>query len=102
MIIYQCKRIWFGTATSCICRAAVQQLDAAVNTVIDTLRDYGARRLGYREEGAIRFSEPAEALYLIRTARYRKIPVVSGSLGASVMTDRLVVEERNRRFRLML
>ncbi|MGE4043375.1 MAG: type IV secretion system protein VirB4 [Acetobacteraceae bacterium] len=83
-------------------RAGLQQLNAAANTLIETLRDYGARRLGYRGDGPIRFTEIGEALYLIRTGRERQIPLVSGSLGASIMTDRPVVDERHRRFRLML
>ncbi|WP_018009783.1 VirB4 family type IV secretion/conjugal transfer ATPase [Sinorhizobium medicae] len=55
---------------------------------------YGLRRLGLREKDGVIFSEIAEALRLIMTCRATPVPVVSGSLGASIYTDRVICGKR--------
>ncbi|SEI21604.1 type IV secretion system protein VirB4 [Rhizobium tibeticum] len=55
---------------------------------------YGLRRLGIREKEGVIFSEIAEALRLIITCRLTPVPVVSGSLGASIYTDRVICGKR--------
>ncbi|EJC74953.1 type IV secretion/conjugal transfer ATPase, VirB4 family [Rhizobium leguminosarum bv. trifolii WSM2012] len=55
---------------------------------------YGLRRLGIREKDGVIFSEIAEALRLILTCRLTAVPMVSGSLGASIYTDRVICGKR--------
>ncbi|MCH4549352.1 VirB4 family type IV secretion/conjugal transfer ATPase [Rhizobium changzhiense] len=55
---------------------------------------YGLRRLGTREKDGVIFSEIAEALRLIMTCRLTPVPMVSGSLGASIYTDRVICGKR--------
>ncbi|WP_085032669.1 VirB4 family type IV secretion/conjugal transfer ATPase [Ensifer aridi] len=55
---------------------------------------YGLRRLGVREKDDVLFSEIGEALRLIMTCRWSPVPVVSGSLGASIYTDRVICGKR--------
>jgi type IV secretion system protein VirB4 len=58
------------------------------------LDDYGIRRLGIREKNEVQFSEIGEALQLIMTSRWVPVPLVSGSLGASIYTDRVICGKR--------
>ena len=67
-----------------------QTLDDLVAIVSRTMDGYGLRRLGLREERGMLFSEPAEALRLILTARAGKVPLVQGPLGAAIYTDRAI------------
>jgi type IV secretion system protein VirB4 len=62
--------------------------------VVSSLAEYGVRRLGLRRQGEIVFSEIAEALRLIMTAEWFPVPLVSGSLGASIYTDRVICGKR--------
>jgi type IV secretion system protein VirB4 len=63
--------------------------------VIETaLEPYGVRRLGVREQGELVFSEIGEALRLILTCRALPVPLVSGLLGASIYTDRVICGRR--------
>ena len=67
-----------------------QTLDDLVAIVSRTMDGYVLRRLAIREEGSVLFSEPAEALRLILTARAGKVPLVHGQLGAAIYTDRAI------------
>ena len=69
---------------------ALQSLSDFVAIVARTMDGYGLRRLGLREEGGVLFSEPAEALRLILTARSGKVPLVQGHLGAAIYCDRAI------------
>jgi type IV secretion system protein VirB4 len=51
-------------------------------------------RLGLREAGGVLFSEIAEALRLFLTAHVLPVPMVSGSLGGSIYTDRVICGRR--------
>ena len=77
-------------------QATLRQLEDVVTLMLATLAGYGPRRLGIREvasdiDGQPRaFSEIGEALHLIRTAVHAEIPLVHGSLAASIYTSRVV------------
>ncbi|AHG50098.1 type VI secretion protein (plasmid) [Rhizobium leguminosarum bv. trifolii CB782] len=62
--------------------------------IAGALDAYGVRRLGIREKDGVIFSEIAEALRLILTCRFAAVPMVSGSLGASIYTDRVICGKR--------
>ena len=62
--------------------------------IANGLDAYGVRRLGLREKDAIVFTEIGEALRLIISCRWLPVPVVSGSLGASIYTDRVICGKR--------
>jgi type IV secretion system protein VirB4 len=63
--------------------------------VIETaLESYGVKRLGVRDQDGLVFSEIGEALRLILTCRALPVPLVSGSLGASIYTDRVICGRR--------
>jgi type IV secretion system protein VirB4 len=56
--------------------------------------NFGIRRLGVYEHGGVMFSEIAEALRLIITGRQLRVPVVSGHMGDSIYTDRVICGRR--------
>ena len=58
------------------------------------LEAYGIRRLGLHEKADVMFTEIGEALRLIISCRWMPVPVVSGSLGASIYTDRVICGKR--------
>ena len=63
--------------------------------VLDNGMDgYRLRRLGLREKDEVVFTEIGEALRLIISCRWMPVPVVSGSLGASIYTDRVICGRR--------
>jgi type IV secretion system protein VirB4 len=58
------------------------------------LDGFGVRRLGVYERNGLAFSEIAEALRLLVTCRPLRVPIVSGHLGASLYTDRVICGRR--------
>ena len=62
--------------------------------VESALKDYGIRRLALREQDDVVFSEMAEALRLVLTCEWAPVPLVCGSLGASIYTDRVICGKR--------
>jgi type IV secretion system protein VirB4 len=58
------------------------------------LEAFGIRRLGVYEYDGIIFSEIAEAIRLIITGRHLRVPVVSGHMGDSIYTDRVICGRR--------
>jgi type IV secretion system protein VirB4 len=58
------------------------------------LDGFGVRRLGVYDWHGIAFSEIAEALRLLITCRPLRVPIVSGHLGASLYTDRVICGRR--------
>ncbi len=72
----------------------VRALEDLWQVVSNGLAGYGIRRLGLREKREVVFSEIAEALRLIITCQWMPVPVVSGSLGASIYTDRVICGKR--------
>jgi type IV secretion system protein VirB4 len=74
--------------------ADIRALEDVWQVVASTLEDYGIRRLAVREKNGVMFSEMAEALRLMLTCRWSPVPLVSGSLGASIYTDRVICGKR--------
>ncbi len=75
-------------------QAVLRALEDLWQVVANGLDGYGIRRLGLREEGDVMFTEMGEALRLIITCRWMAVPVVTGSLGASIYTDRVICGKR--------
>lgn len=67
--------------------------------VSSALEAYGIRRLGLRDRHGALFSEIGEALRLMLTSRWMPVPLVSGSLGASIYTDRVICGKRGLEIR---
>ena len=86
-------RFWNGRAVESS-ETDRRTLEDIWQMVASALEDYGIRRLGLREQGPVIFSELAEALRLILTCRWMPVPLVSGSLGASIYTDRVICGKR--------
>lgn len=72
----------------------IRHLEDLWHVVAGALEEYGLRRLGVREKQDVLFSEVGEALRLVMTGRFAPVPVVSGSLGASIYTDRVICGKR--------
>jgi type IV secretion system protein VirB4 len=79
--------------------AGLHILEDIWQVVAGALEPYGLRRLGIREKGEVLFSEIGEALRLIMTGRWMPVPMVSGSLGASIYTDRVICGKRGLEIR---
>jgi type IV secretion system protein VirB4 len=71
-----------------------RSLEDLWHVVANGLEAYGVRRLGLREKHGVVFTEIGEALRLMLTCRWMPVPVVSGSLGASIYTDRVICGKR--------
>lgn len=69
-------------------------LDDRMLVLAKAYAEYAPMRLGLRGAGGVLFSEIAEALRLFITARFLPVPVVSGSLGGSIYTDRVICGRR--------
>ena len=72
----------------------LRQLEDTVQVVLQTLAEYEPVRLGFRDADGVRFTEIGEALRLIRTGYWQAVPLVSGSLSASIYTERVVCGRR--------
>ncbi|CEF43094.1 MULTISPECIES: VirB4 family type IV secretion/conjugal transfer ATPase [Acetobacter] len=86
-------RVGKGEATEAS-DATVRQLEDVWQIVSSALDNYSVRRLGLREHDDVVFTEIGEALRLIISARWMPVPVVSGHLGASIYTDRVICGKR--------
>ena len=75
-------------------QAVLRVLEDLWHVVANGLEPYGLRRLGVREKNEVVFTEIGEALRLMITCRWMPVPVVSGSLGASIYTDRVICGKR--------
>ena len=72
----------------------IRTLDDRMLVLAKAYVEMGPVRLGIREAGGVLFSELAEALRLFLTARFLPVPMVSGSLGGSIYTDRVICGRR--------
>jgi type IV secretion system protein VirB4 len=72
----------------------LRTLDDRMLVLAKAYAEMGPVRLGVREAGGVLFSEIAEALRLFLTARFLPVPMVSGSLGGSIYTDRVICGRR--------
>lgn len=74
--------------------ALVRQLEDVSYVVERFFGPDGGKRLGYRREGPFLYSEFAEAMRLVLTARWQAVPVTSGPLGSAIYTHRAIVGPR--------
>ena len=72
----------------------LRTLEDLWHVVDNGMEAHGLRRLGLREKNDVVFTEIGEALRLMITCRWAPVPVVSGSLGASIYTDRVICGKR--------
>lgn len=79
--------------------AGLHVLEDLWHVVAGALEPYGMRRLGIREKNEANFTEIGEALRLIMTCRWMPVPLVSGLLGASIYTDRVICGKRGLEIR---
>lgn len=72
----------------------LRQLEDVWQVIAGALSAYNVKRLGVRFKDDVLFSEIGEALRLVMTSRWLPVPVVSGTLGAALYTDRVVCNHR--------
>ncbi|MFK7943119.1 MAG: VirB4 family type IV secretion/conjugal transfer ATPase, partial [Paracoccaceae bacterium] len=66
-------------------------LDDKAAVLARNLARYGARRLGFvKNDHGLICSEPMSVLRQIITGRYQLLPLVRGSIGAAIYTDRVI------------
>lgn len=73
---------------------AIRALEDLWLIVDGSLEQYGLRRLGVVVRDDVAFTEIGEALRLIMTGGWLPVPLVSGSLGTSLYTDRVICGKR--------
>jgi type IV secretion system protein VirB4 len=71
-----------------------RELEDAWFALMGGLEGFSPRRLGVYEREGIMFSQIAEALRLIITGRPARVPIVSGHMGDSIYTDRVICGRR--------
>lgn len=71
-----------------------EELEQLWYIVASSLEAFGVRRLGVYDWNGFEFSEMAEALRLLISCRKLRVPLVSGHLGASLYTDRVICGRR--------
>jgi type IV secretion system protein VirB4 len=71
-----------------------RELEDQWHILANGLESFSVRRLGVYERREIMFSEIAETLRLIITGRHLPVPIVSGHLGDSIYTDRVICGRR--------
>ncbi len=84
----------FRSETARVADGLARELEDQWLILANGLDGFGLRRLGVYERRGIIFSEIAEALRLIITGRYLRVPIVSGHLGDSIYTDRVICGRR--------
>ena len=72
----------------------LRALEELWEIIANGMEAFGVRRLGLREKQDVVFTEIGEALRLMISCRWMPVPVVSGSLGASIYTDRVICGKR--------
>lgn len=72
----------------------VRELEDQWFVLANGLEGFRPSRLGVYEQNGVMFSEVAEALRLIFTGRHLRVPMVSGHLGDSIYTDRVICGRR--------
>ena len=84
----------FGRKFPEIAEGLARELEDQWLALANGLEDFNIRRLGVYEHDCVMFSEIAEALRLIITTRHLRVPIVSGHLGDSIYTDRVICGRR--------
>jgi type IV secretion system protein VirB4 len=97
---------WFGKTSARfrktfpdVQEALVRELEDQWQILASGLDGFGFHRLGIYEKDGIVFSEIAEALRLIITGRPLPVPIVSGHMGDSLYTDRVICGRRGLEIR---
>jgi type IV secretion system protein VirB4 len=67
-----------------------RELEDQWHILANGLAGFNLRRLGIYEHNGFTFTEIGEALRLLITGRYLRVPIVSGHLGDSIYTDRAI------------
>ena len=90
------RKFWskFRTETARAADGLARELEDQWLILANGLDNFGLTRLGIYERDGIIFSEIAEALRLIITGRYLRVPIVSGHLEDSIYTDRVICGRR--------
>lgn len=84
----------FGKKFPGIADGLTRELEDLWFVLANGLDGFNLRRLGLYEHDGIMFSEMAEALRLVITGRHMRMPIVSGHLGDSIYTDRVICGRR--------
>ena len=84
----------FGKKFPEVAEGLTRELEDQWFVLANGLEGFNIRRLGVYEHDGIMFSEMAEALRLIITGRYLRVPIVSGHMGDSLYTDRVICGRR--------
>jgi type IV secretion system protein VirB4 len=84
----------FGRKFPEIADGMARELEDQWFVLANGLEGFNIRRLGVYEHDGITFSEIAEVLRLIITGRQLHVPIVSGHLGDSIYTDRVICGRR--------
>jgi type IV secretion system protein VirB4 len=84
----------FGRKFPEVTDGLTRELEDQWYVLANGLEGFNVRRLGAYEHDGIMFSEIAETLRLIITGRHLRVPIVSGHLGDSVYTDRVICGRR--------
>jgi type IV secretion system protein VirB4 len=71
-----------------------EELNQLWYILASSLSGFGVRRLGVYDWNGLSFSEMAEALRLLISCRHLRVPIISGHLGASLYTDRVICGRR--------
>ena len=77
-----------------VAEGLARELEDQWHILANGLESFSLRRLGVYERSNIMFSEIAETLRLIITGRHLRVPIVSGHLGDSIYTDRVICGRR--------
>ena len=83
-----------GRNSPSVADGLARELEDQWHILANGLESFLIRRLGVYERDGIVFSEIAETLRLIITGRHLRVPIVSGHLGDSIYTDRVICGRR--------
>ena len=90
------RKIWstFRKEAARVADGLARELEDQWQILSNGLNGFGLTRLGVYEREGVVFSEIAEALRLVITGQYLRTPIVSGHLGDSIYTDRVICGRR--------
>jgi type IV secretion system protein VirB4 len=84
----------WGKKFPTVAEGLARELEDQWFVLANGLEGFKPRRLGVYEQDGVMFSEVAEALRLIITGRHLRVPIVSGHMGDSIYTDRVICGRR--------
>jgi type IV secretion system protein VirB4 len=83
-----------GRKSASVADGLARELEDQWHILANGLESFSIRRLGVYERDDIMFSEIGETLRLIITGQHLRVPIVSGHLGDSIYTDRVICGRR--------